>query len=194
MRSDIMSFNLAGMGCSAGLISVDLVKNLLNSKPNSTALIVSTENLTQNLYHGNEKSFLLQNTLFRCGGAALILTNKWWDSFRARFKLLYCVRTQYVTADSFGCVYECEDEERERGVRLSKDIVKVAGRAMEKNFMTLGPYVLPLSEQIKTGYSMARRYLALKSDEVFTYTHPTTPYTHPTTHLIHTLLHPIQGI
>lgn len=54
-------------GCSAGLISVELVKNLLASRPQSKALIVSTEIITPNLYHGNEKSFLLQNILFRCG-------------------------------------------------------------------------------------------------------------------------------
>ena len=54
-------------GCSAGIISVELVKNILAAKPNSTALVVSTENLTQNLYLGNERGFLLQNTLFRCG-------------------------------------------------------------------------------------------------------------------------------
>jgi predicted naringenin-chalcone synthase len=65
MRTDVSSYNLAGMGCSAGLISVELVKNILAGKPNSVALIVSTENLTQNLYHGNERGFLLQNTLFR---------------------------------------------------------------------------------------------------------------------------------
>lgn len=43
------------------------------------------------------------------------------------------------------------------GVRLSKDIVKIAGRALEKNFTSLGPYVLPLSEQFKTILSMAAR-------------------------------------
>jgi 3-ketoacyl-CoA synthase len=47
-------------------------------------------------------------------------------------------------------------------VRLSKDIVKVAGRAMEKNFTTLGPYVLPMSEQLKTGFWMLVRFLAKK--------------------------------
>lgn len=67
MRADICSYNLSGMGCSASLISVELVKNLLAAKPNSTALIMSTEIITPNLYHGEEKSFLLQNTLFRCG-------------------------------------------------------------------------------------------------------------------------------
>ena len=77
-------------------------------------------------------------------------------------KLLKVVRTQYVSDDSFGCVYEAEDSLGLRGVRLSKEIVKVAGRAMEKNFTTLGPYVLPLSEQIKTGFWMLIRYLSRK--------------------------------
>eukprot|EP01038_Epipyxis_sp_PR26KG_P007104 gene7104-9693_t len=160
LRSDISSYNLSGMGCSAGIISIELVKNMLAAKPNSVALVVSTENLTQNLYLGNERGFLLQNTLFRCGGAAIILSNKWMDAFKAKFKLLHCVRTQYVSEDSYGCVYETEDTLKKRGVRLSKDIVKVAGRAMEKNFTTLGPYVLPLSEQVKTGFWMLIRFLA----------------------------------
>jgi len=164
MRTDICSYNLSGMGCSAGLISIELVKNLLAGRPHSTALVVSTENLTQNLYLGNERSFLLQNTLFRCGGAAMLLSNKWTDGHRAIFKLFHVVRTQYVSDDSFQCVYESEDALKNRGVSLSKDIVKVAGRAMEKNFTTMGPYVLPLSEQLKTGFWMFMRFLAKKGN------------------------------
>jgi hypothetical protein len=57
-------------------------------------LQVSTEIITPNLYHGNDRAFLLQNTLFRCGGAAMILSNRWTDAFKARFKLLHVVRTQ----------------------------------------------------------------------------------------------------
>jgi len=168
MRADVSSYNLSGMGCSAGLISIELVKNLLAGRQYSTALVVTTENLTQNLYHGNEKSFLLQNTLFRCGGAALLLSNKWTDAHRSILKLFHIVRTQYVNEeasrnglDSYGCVFESEDDDKHRGVRLSKDIVKVAGRAMEKNFTTLGPYVLPASEQIKTGFWILVRYYHL---------------------------------
>jgi hypothetical protein len=37
---------------------------------------------------------------------------------------------QYVSEESVGCVYETEDANNERGVRLSKDIVKVAGRCV----------------------------------------------------------------
>ena len=93
----------------------------------------------------------------------MLLSNKWTDAYRSLFKLLTVVRTQFVSEDSFGCVYETEDAGSHRGVRLSKDIVKVAGRAMEKNFTTLGPYVLPVSEQLKTGFWMAVRFLAKRA-------------------------------
>jgi 3-ketoacyl-CoA synthase len=94
MRADVSSYNLSGMGCSAGLISIELVRNLLLARPRSLALVVSTENLTQNLYHGNERGFLLQNTLFRCGGAAVLMSNRWLDGPRALLKLMHVVRTQ----------------------------------------------------------------------------------------------------
>ncbi|CAN0289094.1 unnamed protein product, partial [Hapterophycus canaliculatus] len=109
-------------------------QDLLKARPNSVALVVSTENLTQNLYHGNERSMLLQNTLFRVGGAAILLSNKWQDASRSKFKLLYTVRTQGAGKDAFEAVYESEDSLGNHGVRLSKEIVKVAVRAMEKNF------------------------------------------------------------
>lgn len=116
---------------------------------------------------GGFQDFIIQNKyLFLSGGAAILMSNKWTDGYRASFKLLNVVRTQYVSEDSFGAVYETEDAQCQRGVRLSKDIVKVAGRAMEKNFTTLGPYVLPVSEQLKTGFWMLARFLAKKAELV----------------------------
>lgn len=55
MRENVRNFNLAGMGCSAGVVSVDLAKDLLKAHPNSTVVIVSTENITQNWYRSNER-------------------------------------------------------------------------------------------------------------------------------------------
>jgi 3-ketoacyl-CoA synthase len=57
------------------------------------------------------------------------------------------------------CVYQTEDEFRCTGVRLSKDIVKVAGQAMEKNFTAIGPDVLPVSEQVKVIASLVYKYV-----------------------------------
>lgn len=163
MRGDIQSFNLGGMGCGASLISVDLARNMLQNRTfGGKALVVSTEVITPNLYHGNERGFLLQNTLFRCGGAAMVLSNKMTDGRKAAYKLLHLVRVQGTSDDSYNCVYETGDKDGKRGVRLSKEIVKVAGKCMEKNMTTIGPYVLPLGEQSKVAIALAGRFFFKK--------------------------------
>ncbi|KAG4984564.1 hypothetical protein JHK87_029313 [Glycine soja] len=71
LRSNIKSFNLSGMGCSAGLISVDLARDLLQ-----------------------------------------------------------------------------EDREGKVGISLQKDLMAIAGEALKSNITTMGPLVLPASEQL----------------------------------------------
>lgn len=165
-RSDCETYNLSGMGCSASPISIKLAKNLLKTRESgfplgggATALVVSTEIISNALYLGNERKFLLQNTLFRCGGAAIVLSNKWTDGRRAWYKLLHAVRVQGNSKEAYECVYETQDENSCLGVALSKDIVKVAGKTMEKNFVKLGPLVLPLLEQAKVVLSIIIRTL-----------------------------------
>ena len=158
MRPDVATYNLSGMGCSASLISIELAKQMLGRHKSAKALVVSTEILTPNFYHGNDRGFLIQNTLFRCGGAAIVLSNNRFDGRRAWYKLLHTVRVQGTGPEAYECVYETEDANGERGVRLSKDIVKVAGKTMEKNMTTLGPLVLPLTEQAKVVFSLAARF------------------------------------
>ena len=63
LRPDCRTYSLGGMGCSAGLISVDLAKQLLENRPGSLALVVSLEEISQQLYMGNKRSMLLQNTV-----------------------------------------------------------------------------------------------------------------------------------
>merc|ERR1711920_305906 len=136
-------------GCSANIISVDLAKQLMQNQPGSRALVVSTEIITPNLYLGNEKSMLLQNSLFRCGGVALLLSSRRCDAARAKYELLYTGRVQISDDESYQAVYEKEDSEGNRGVALSKEIVNVAGRAMKANFTQLGRSILPISEKLK---------------------------------------------
>ena len=52
-------------------------------------------------YKGNERSMLIPNTLFRMGGAAMLLTNKWSERRRAKYELLHCVRV-HLGADDTG--------------------------------------------------------------------------------------------
>ena len=150
MRDNVKSYNLSGMGCSAGLISIDLARDLLRVHPKSIAVVVSTEIITPNYYRGKDRSMLLPNCLFRMGGAAILLSNKWWiDLRRAKYKLLHTVRTHKGSNDkSYNCVYETEDSEGKTGISLSKDLMAIAGEALKSNITSLGPLVLPPSEQL----------------------------------------------
>ncbi|KAF2535889.1 hypothetical protein F2Q70_00006645 [Brassica cretica] len=143
LRGNILSYNLGGMGCSAGLISIDLAKHLLNSIPNTYAMVISMENITLNWYFGNDRSKLVSNCLFRMGGAAVLLSNKRWDRRRSKYELVDTVRTHKGADDKcFGCVTQEEDSASKVGVTLSKDLMAVAGDALKTNITTLGPLVL----------------------------------------------------
>ncbi|KAG6538076.1 hypothetical protein ZIOFF_003179 [Zingiber officinale] len=149
LRGNVLSYNLGGMGCSAGLISIDLAKQLLQVHRNSYALVVSMENITLNWYMGNNRSMLVSNCIFRVGGAAILLTNRRSDSRRAKYQLIHTVRTNKGSdARSYGCVFQEEDGAGKVGVALSKDLMALAGEALRTNITTLGPLVLPMSEQL----------------------------------------------
>ena len=145
MRTDVLSHNLSGMGCSSGVIGIDMARHYLQvithdpfapticpklrwglaeiwafemqcggdaalatdnihlrasvftawwavakdrvansascvalqSMPNKRVLIVAHENITNNYYPGNNRSCLVSNCLFRVGGAACLMSNRW---------------------------------------------------------------------------------------------------------------------
>lgn len=160
LRTDIKSYNLSGMGCSAGLISIDLAKDLLKANPNTYAVVVSTENITLNWYFGKDRSMLLPNCIFRMGGAAVLLSNKGRDRGRSKYQLVHTVRTHKGADDkNYLCVYQREDDEGNIGVSLARELMAVAGDALKTNITTLGPLVLPLSEQLMFFVTLVRRKL-----------------------------------
>ncbi|KAL6748112.1 FAE1/Type III polyketide synthase-like protein-domain-containing protein [Haematococcus lacustris] len=149
MRSNIISYNLSGMGCGSSPISIDLARQMLQLYPHSYALVLSTENITQNWYPGNDRSMLMPNCLFRVGGAAMLLSNRRRDAWRAKYELLHTVRTHLGGNDlAYKCIFQMEDDDGIMGVRLSKELMAVAGEALKVNVTTLGPLVLPISEQL----------------------------------------------
>jgi len=165
MKQSIRTYNLAGMGCSAGLIAVDLCKDLFQAHKNVRCVIVSTENITQNWYLGKEKSMLISNTLFRLGGAGILLSNRGADRRLARFQLMHTVRTHSGAVDlAYDSIFQMEDKEGIRGVKLSKNIMDVAGNALKSNVTTLAPLVFPFAVHIKFGlYVLKKKVLKMKS-------------------------------
>lgn len=157
LRSSVRTYNLGGMGCSAGVIAVELARDLLQVYRGARALVVSTENLTQNWYLGAERSMLVGNALFRMGGSAVLMTSVSADVPRCRYRLAHVVRT-HVGADdqAYDSIFEMEDVQGARGVKLSKNIMDVAGGALKRNLTELAPLVLPLREQARFFAHLAR--------------------------------------
>jgi 3-ketoacyl-CoA synthase len=48
MPHTTFNYNLGGMGCSAGIVAIDLARQMLQLYPDTYALVVSHENLTNN--------------------------------------------------------------------------------------------------------------------------------------------------
>ncbi|KAK1299279.1 3-ketoacyl-CoA synthase 4 [Acorus calamus] len=170
LRGNIRTFNLGGMGCSAGVISLDLARDLLQVHRSTYAVVVSTENITQNWYFGNRKSMLIPNCLFRVGCSAVLLSNRPFDRSRAKYRLAHVVRTHRGADDrAFRCVYQEEDNAGKVGVSLSKDLMAIAGEALKVNITTLGPLVLPVSEQLLFFASLVARKLLKSAAKVKPY-------------------------
>uniref|UniRef100_A0ACD5ZVC3 Uncharacterized protein n=1 Tax=Avena sativa TaxID=4498 RepID=A0ACD5ZVC3_AVESA len=156
MRNNIHSVHLSGMGCSAGLVSIELARNLLQvAAPGTRALVVSTEILTPNYYPGNERAMLLPYCLFRMGGAAMLLST---SPANARFRLRSIVRT-LTAADnsSYRCIHQEEDDKGNRGMNLSIDLLLVASTTLKANIVAIAPLVLPVSEQLYFALSFIRK-------------------------------------
>lgn len=160
MRGNILSYNLGGMGCSAGIIAVDLARDMLQANPNNYAVVVSTEMVGYNWYPGQDRSMLVPNCFFRMGCSAVLLSNRRRDYRRAKYRLDHLVRTHKAADDrSFRCIYQEEDEQGFKGLKISKDLMEVGGEALKTNITTLGPLVLPFSEQLLFFATLVWRHL-----------------------------------
>eukprot|EP01018_Ginkgo_biloba_P030009 Gb_32625 [translate_table: standard] len=150
MKEDVKCVHLGGMGCSSGVIAVDLAAQLLKcAKKNTYALVVITENITLNWYMGNNRSMLVTNCLFRVGCAAVILSNNPRDRCRAKSELVHSVRTHIGANDkAYRAAFQEEDEDGNLGIALKKDLIPVAGEGLRTHIRSLGPLVLPYLEQL----------------------------------------------
>uniref|UniRef100_A0A0D3H5W6 3-ketoacyl-CoA synthase n=1 Tax=Oryza barthii TaxID=65489 RepID=A0A0D3H5W6_9ORYZ len=126
------TYSLAGMGCSAGTVGIDMAARALRvSRRGGYALVVVTENMSLNWYFGENKHMLVTNCIFRGGDDA-----------------------------AYNAAVQMEDEEGNVGVALTKDLVRVAGAGLRQHIATLAPHVLPVSELLRYMWRVARAYVA----------------------------------
>lgn len=167
MREDIKAFNLSGMGCSASLVAIDLVRHLFKTHKEAFAVVVSTESMGPHWYMGKEKSMILSNCLFRSGGCSMLFTNNRALKHRAILRLKCLVRTHLGSNDeAYECCKQVEDDRGYRGFRLTKSLTKAAAQAFTMNLRELVPKILPLGELLRHFTVSNRQTSKIKSTEL----------------------------
>lgn len=130
MKEDIKSFTISGMGCSASALAIDLAQNILKTHRNSRALILSTEILSTGWYPGREQHMMVLNCLFRMGAAAILVSNKKEAKRKAKYKLMYTLRTQRSFDDkAYNSAMREEDSEGLTGVAFKRDLLQVTPKS-----------------------------------------------------------------
>ncbi|XP_047339708.1 3-ketoacyl-CoA synthase 11-like [Impatiens glandulifera] len=147
--SNVLDYNLTGMGCSAGLIAIGLANRLLKVHKNSRALVISAETFSSSVYQGNDISKLMTNLTFRVGGTAILLSNKPSDKNRSKYQLIRTVQNNEASSDIYyGSIMQEEDDEDNQGISIRKNFLSAGIQAIETKVKILAPTILPLSEKI----------------------------------------------
>ncbi|KAK9080792.1 hypothetical protein SSX86_000550 [Deinandra increscens subsp. villosa] len=167
LRSDVKTYNLSGMGCSSGVLSVDLAHRILRGggRKVRNALVVMTESITLNWYDGEERSMLVTNCIFRVGCAAAIITNDPSRRASAKMELIHSLRTHHGADDSaYRAAIQEEDNKGITGISLTKDLIRVASVSLREHIKILAPRVLPLSQLVRYVYSVLAMAMSSTGD------------------------------
>ncbi|XP_039117270.1 3-ketoacyl-CoA synthase 2-like [Dioscorea cayenensis subsp. rotundata] len=156
LPSNVKTFNLSGMGCSAGTMAMDLAGSILRHRI-GYALLVITESTSLNWYFGDNRHMLVTNCIFRAGTAAALMTSDPSRRWSAKMELIRTLRTHHGADDAaYNAAIQREDENGNIGVALTKDLVRVAGAGLKGHITTLAPRVLPVSELLKFAYLVVK--------------------------------------
>ena len=165
MPSDVKTFNISGMGCSAGVVGVDVARNILITHPTiAYAVVASTEVITVGWYNGRDHSKLLLNCTFRNGCSAVLLARSRGRGMAApmpppKYRLLRLVRTNLIANDDgYHSGYREEDDEGITGFNVARGVGGAFEEVLRAHLAALGVSVLPWREKLRyaTGFVLSR--------------------------------------
>eukprot|EP00884_Botryococcus_braunii_P019219 jgi/Botrbrau1/5981/Bobra.104_1s0012.1 len=152
MRDDVQTYSMTSQACASGLACLELAKDFCKANPGTLALVVACECTSQGYYEGNHRPFLAANTLFRMGGAAVLMTSRKKDWPYSKYELMHAVQTLNTEDESITCIQMGSDPKNmhKRGIALNPPAIqKVAAECMKQNLMRLAVLALPISELVK---------------------------------------------
>ncbi|GFY96439.1 3-ketoacyl-CoA synthase 16 [Actinidia rufa] len=155
LKPDVKTYNLSGMGCSSGVLAIDLASRVLrSSRKVQYALVIVTESISLNWYFGDNRSMLVTNCIFRVGCAAAMITNDPKRRRVAKMELVHSLRTHHGADEgAYRAAFQEEDGKGNTGISLTKDLIRVAGVNLREHIKVLAPRVLPMSQLAQYVYS-----------------------------------------
>lgn len=161
MRTDVQSYHLGGMGCSNGVVAVNLINDLLKARPNSNAILLTTEVTTPAYYKGKDKHRQVTNMIFRTGAAAVMFSNKPAMLRKAKYVLDKNYRVHLGSRDAaYKCIWYGPDAEGNDGIYLGKDVVNEASRALSLAMRKVAPSILTFGQIAKYATTEIQRKLS----------------------------------
>ncbi|KAL2455976.1 putative 3-ketoacyl-CoA synthase 2 [Forsythia ovata] len=162
LKPEVKTYNLSGMGCSSGVMSMDLAARILRgSRKVQNVLVVITESITLNWYSGDSRPMLVTNCIFRVGCAASMITNDPSHRRIAKMELVDSLRTHHGADDSaYKAAFQEEDDNGNNGISLTKDLIRVAAMNLREHIKIFAPRVLPLSQIVHYAYSVVAAKIA----------------------------------
>eukprot|EP00877_Chromochloris_zofingiensis_P009183 jgi/Chrzof1/4518/Cz14g16140.t1_LCKAS10 len=154
MKPTVKTYPIGGLGCSAGVSAMSLIRDLLQASPNINILFVPAEIITKCLYTGEQKDLWFANALFRMGGAAALLSNKACWKSTAKYQLLQ--DETWLGAhndDAYSCLGWTTDAAGNEGLFLRKDLVTHMGKALEQCMRKLAPRIMTWKQYGEAAYS-----------------------------------------
>ena len=94
LRTNINSYNISGMGCSAIAICIDLAQNLLRVHNCSNAIVPSREILSDGWCARNERSKLVIHCIIRMSSAAILVANRTEAQKSSKYRLIKALKTE----------------------------------------------------------------------------------------------------
>jgi len=160
LRTDVQSYNLGGMGCSNGVVSLSLIQDLLKAHPNSNAVFLTTETNAPARYEGKDRHRLVANVIFRMGAAAILFSNKPSMAARAKYRMHHTARVHVGQSDdAYTAIHYGPDAEGLNGVYLGKNVSTEASRALTKAITAAAPHLMSWRQLLEYGYYQAKRRL-----------------------------------
>ncbi|XP_047051957.1 3-ketoacyl-CoA synthase 4-like [Lolium rigidum] len=161
MRGDVKAFSLSGMGCSAGVVGVDVARGVLRAHDGAVqyAVVVSAEIVTVGWYAGKDPSKLLLNCFFRTGCSAALLSNS--NAVAAgpptKYRLVALTRTNLVADDhGYASALREEDDEGITGFSIGRGLGGVAQDLLRAHLSALGAEILPWHEKLRYAAALVR--------------------------------------